>query len=302
MILKQSIILVLLIVYSLSSKSQILPPDTAFNPKKLSWVLVSESALVAGSLSGLYITWYSGYSSSKFHFFNDNAEWLQMDKIGHATTGYFFGKIGYDMLRFSGVSESKSIWYGGTVGFFYLSAVEVLDGFSSGWGASSGDIIANAFGTALFVVQQKFWHEQRITMKWSYHTTQFPQYRPNVLGKNILETALKDYNGQTYWLSANIYSFLPPNSKFPTWLNLGIGYGADGLLGGFSNPSEVNGVSIPNFERQRQFYISLDVDFNRIKFRRQSLKTTFNLLSFMKLPFPAIEFQGEKQRIKPFYF
>jgi hypothetical protein len=30
------------------------------------------------------------------------------------------------------------------MGFAFLTAVEVLDGFSSEWGASSGDIIANA--------------------------------------------------------------------------------------------------------------------------------------------------------------
>jgi hypothetical protein len=59
------------------------------------------------------------------------------------------------------------------------------------------DIIANASGTALFVL----WKEQRITPKFSFHTTQYAQYRPNVLGSSLAEQMLKDYNGQTYWLS-----------------------------------------------------------------------------------------------------
>jgi hypothetical protein len=52
-----------------------------------------------------------------------------------------------------------------------LTAVEVLDGFSSEWGASSGDIIANA--SALLVSQELLWKEQRITPKFSFHTTQY---------------------------------------------------------------------------------------------------------------------------------
>ncbi len=34
---------------------------------------------------------------------------------------------------------------------------------------------------------------------------------------------LKDYNGQTYWLSFNVASFLPTNSGFPYWLNMSLG-------------------------------------------------------------------------------
>jgi hypothetical protein len=40
--------------------------------------------------------------------------------------------------------------YGSGLGFV-LTAVEVMDGYSSDWGASTGDIIANASGTALCV-------------------------------------------------------------------------------------------------------------------------------------------------------
>jgi hypothetical protein len=50
-----------------------------------------------------------------------------------------------------------------------LLTVEVLDGFSSEWGAS-GDIIANASGTALFVSQELLWKEQDHTkIFFSYH-------------------------------------------------------------------------------------------------------------------------------------
>jgi hypothetical protein len=81
-------------------------------------------------------------------------------------------------------------------------------------GASSGDIIANASGTALFVSQELLWKEQRITPNF-FHT-RHAQYRPNVLGA-LAEQILKDYNGQTYWLSVNLHSFYK-GSKIPNGL------------------------------------------------------------------------------------
>ena len=49
-----------------------------------------------------------------------------------------------------------------------------------------------------------------------------------------VERMLKDYNGQTYWLSANLKSFFQ-GSNIPAWLNVAVGYGADGMFGGFEN-------------------------------------------------------------------
>jgi hypothetical protein len=115
------------------------------------------------------------------------------------------------------------------MGFAFLTAVEVLDGFSSEWGASSGDN-CKCFGTALFVSQELLWKEQRITPKFSFHTTQYAQYRPNVLGSSLAEQMLKDYNGQTYWLSVNLHSFYK-GSKSLNGL-IAIGYGANGMLTG----------------------------------------------------------------------
>ena len=51
-----------------------------------------------------------------------------------------------------------------------------------------------------------------------------------------MQQVLKDYNGQTYWLSANIWSF-NKESNFPRWLNVAFGYGADGMLYGENNPT-----------------------------------------------------------------
>jgi hypothetical protein len=280
------------------------PADTNHvNRKLLKGVIVFESITAVTSLTGLSVLWYADYSRSSFHLFNDNNEWLQMDKLGHATSAYFISKTTYNLLRWPGVSSKKAAWYGGATGFGYLAMVELLDGFSSEWGFSPGDFAANTIGSLAFTGQQLVWDEQRILLKWSYHSTRYPQYRPNVMGSNLPEKMLKDYNGQTYWLSANVHSFLHDDSRFPKWLNVALGYSADGMLGGFDNPSEINGTQLPSFERTRQYFLSLDLDLTRIKTRSKALHAIFNVIGTLKLPFPAIEYNSKNEwRLHGVYF
>jgi hypothetical protein len=77
-----------------------------------------------------------------FHFFNDNKGYLQVDKFGHAFGAYFESYIGYHWLRKSGVSKSKGLVYGATLGFILQSPIEIMDGIHEGWGFSWGDMAA----------------------------------------------------------------------------------------------------------------------------------------------------------------
>ncbi len=280
------------------------PGDTGVvNRKLLRGIILFESISSAATLGGLYISWYEDYPHSSFHFVNDNNEWLQMDKMGHAIAAYNIGKTGYALLRWPDVDRKKSVWYGGTLGFAYLTVVEIMDGFSQEWGASAGDIAANALGSGLFIGQQLAWDEQRISLKWSYHETKYAQYRPEILGRNFPERMLKDYNGQTFWLSVNVRSFLPEQSRFPKWLNVALGYGADGMLGGTANPAEVDGTVLPSFDRERRYFLSLDLDLNRIETRSKTLKMLLNIVGVFKIPFPAIEYNsGNAWKLHGLYF
>ena len=301
-------ILFLLFAIALSANGKnfykIYNPDSClYNPKRLRTVIISESAVYASSLYFLNNLWYKDYPRSSFHFFNDNKEWLQMDKLGHATTSYSIGLLGYEALKWCGADNKKAIWYGGSLGSLYLLTIEVLDGLSSEWGFSLGDFSANTFGSAVFISQQLAWNEQRIKFKWFYHQTEFPKYRPDLLGSNLQENILKDYNGQTYWLSANISSFIKKNTKFPKWLNVAVGYGAEGMIGGNENAEVHNGITMPYFKRYRQFYISPDIDFTKIKTKSKILKLVFYTINFLKFPAPALEYSKEKKfRFIPVYF
>jgi uncharacterized protein YfiM (DUF2279 family) len=269
----------------------------SLNPKRLKTVIALETIGYTGAMTGMYSLWYKDVPSSSFHTFNDNKEWLQMDKIGHGMTSYYVGKAGYEVLKWSGVSRKKSIWYGGTLGLFFLTSVEVYDGYSSAWGFSWGDVAVNTGGSLFFISQQLAWDEQRVLLKYSYHKSDYIDLRPDLLGENFTQNTLKDYNGQTYWMSANIASFLGENTTFPKWLNFAVGYGADGMVGAFDNPSYLL------INRQRQYYVSLDIDLTRIKTKSKLANTVLGAFGFIKFPMPTVEFnQGGGTKFYGIYF
>lgn len=286
--------------FSQNSLEQYLKPTDTINVQRRNTVVISEAAISAGILVGLNQYWYTDYPQSNFHTINDNSDWLQMDKAGHFFSSYQIGNFGKNALQWSGVSRKNQLLYGSTLGFVFLSAVEVMDGYSSNWGASMGDIAANASGTALFVSQELLWKEQRIVPKFSFHTTPYASARPNVLGNTLNEQILKDYNGQTYWLSTNVYLFFK-GSKFPTWLNVALGYGAEGMVTG--NDKLVNTIFLPEDKRTRQFYLSFDADLTKIKTNSHLLKTIFSVLNSIKIPAPTFEIKGQGQsKFHFFYF
>ncbi|MFV7234636.1 DUF2279 domain-containing protein [Flavobacterium sp. ZB4R12] len=272
--------------FSQNTIDDFLTPSDSLNKKRQQTVVISEAVFASGVLVGLNQLWYADYPKSEFHFINDNSEWLQMDKLGHSFSSYHLGRFGAEMLQWSGASKKDQLVYGAGLGFAFLTAVEVMDGYSSEWGASSGDIIANASGTALYVSQELIWKEQRITPKFSFHTTQYANQRPEVLGSSFTEQILKDYNGQTYWLSINLHSFAK-GSKIPKWLNLALGYGAEGMITG--NRQNEAPFSTLNTQRYRQFYLSFDVDLTKINTQSHFLKTLFSVLNTVKIPAPTIE-------------
>lgn len=252
------------------------------------------------TLSGLHQLWYQDYPRSGFHFKNDNHHWLQMDKAGHVFSTYHFTAVGADLMKWSGVSPKNSLWYGAGTSLLFMTAVEIMDGHSAEWGFSWGDAVSNIAGTGLFVSQELIWGEQRIIPKFSFHTTQYAGLRPNVLGSSVPEQILKDYNGQTYWLSANIHSFFK-ESKIPKWLNIAAGYGAEGMI--TAEDDLVNTVFLSEKSRIRQFYLSLDVDLTKIRTNSHVLKTFFSAVNVVKIPAPTLEIRDNgKVKFHTFYF
>jgi hypothetical protein len=255
-------------------------------------------------------TWYKDYPRTSFHTFNDSKEWLQMDKMGHGWAAYNAGRGSAAMWRWAGVEEKKATWIGGLSSTAYLTVIEFLDAHSSKWGWSWSDMAANILGSGLFISQQLGWEEQRIQLKFSFHLKNYSDPMLNersddLFGSHWTERMLKDYNGQAYWLSANLRSFFQ-RANLPKWLNLSIGYGADGMFGGFENTwvDEETGQTIDrtDIKRYRQWYLAPDIDFSKIKTNKKGVKVLLDVLNCFKMPSPALELSNGKLKARAIYF
>ena len=279
--------------------------------RKKQFIIGTASAYSLASV-GLYFAWYDDYDQQSFHFFNDWNEWLNMDKLGHLYGSYIQSDLLFQLGQWSGYDDEKSLKIACLTALGFQTGIEVMDGFSSRWGFSVPDFTFNIMGIGSFYAQQKLWNEQRIRLKFSYWPVQYSdeiihsetglysfalsQRSDALYGINFFENLVKDYNGQTIWISANLKSFWR-DSRIPPWLNLAIGFGAENLYGGFENRWEINDeniiVSVDRYPRNHQYILSPDIDFSKIKTKSPFLKTLFDVLNMIKLPAPAIMINSE---------
>ena len=299
--------------------------QTAMN-KGAAIVLGTEAAIVTGVLYSFYKSWYAGSETGGFHFYNDNKEWLMMDKFGHANSCYDFANLGFEALSMTGMDEKHSILYGAPLGITIMTFVEIFDGLSSNWGFSWGDMTANILGTGLFVGQQALWHEQRIALKYSYHSSGCSKYdvsnpltmeRDYIMGNDWLDKFYEDYSGITVWVACDVKSlFMNEHSGYPSWLGWALGIGAEGMTGEYNNyrPNGKAGtdgnwgrgweatpgsepVYMPNEARQRRLFLAPDIDISRIPCRNKTLKHVLRVLSAVKIPTPTLEYRPGEDRL-----
>jgi uncharacterized protein YfiM (DUF2279 family) len=256
--------------------------------RKLRTVIAAKSLFYAGGIGYLHFVWYKDKERVPFHFYNDGRGYLQMDKFGHAFGAYAQSYAGYHLMRSAGVSRSKSLLWGGSLGFIMQTPIEIFDGLYEGWGFSWWDMAANGVGTALVIGQELAWQEQLIKMKFSFSPSPYRRQAHGYLGSTVLESLFLDYNAHTYWLSVPVQT-LGGELPIPPWLSLAAGYSANGMFGEFENRRWYRGMPIPETERYRQYLISLDVDWTRIRSRNRFVQTLLKGMFFIKLPFPALE-------------
>lgn len=290
--MKQLIITLFLIIQTPTCFSQFAEPSypDSLNKKRLSTTIAIESGAYVAGLSFLGFIWYKDRQMVPFHFYNDWEGYLQMDKAGHAYAAYYESYAAYSALRKAGVNKKRALIYGGPVGLIFQTPIEIFDALYKGWGFSWTDMAANTVGSLLFTAQEAFWDDQLVRMKFSYSPSAYRANHP-YLGETHLESFFLDYNAHTYWLSGNLKK-LTHIEKIPAWLNISFGYSANGMIKEFYNPVSYRGNPIPHFERHRQYLLSLDVDFSKIKTNKRWLKTVFTAINLVKVPFPALEYNN----------
>ena len=241
-----------------------------------------EMAGYMGLMYGLHQLWFKDCPWVGMHTINDNGDWLQFDKFGHATTAYYTSLLGDESMRLAGLDPKWSALYGGAFSFLLMTSIELMDAGHEGWGFSWGDMAADVGGLSLYTAQQLLWNEQRISLRYSFHKTEYAQYNPEELGNNLISQALKDYNGITLWASFNLKElFMPSESRFPEWLTIDFGYGAEGMIA----PQPTS-----DFKRIRQFYLAPGVDLSKLPVKNRYLKAILRAVSIIRLPTPALEY------------
>ena len=243
-----------------------------------------DAAIYVGTTIGLHQLWFKDCQWVGMHTINDNGDWLQMDKLCHATTSYHTCVFGDESMRLAGLDPKRSALFGGAYSLLFMTTIELMDSGYEGWGFSWGDMAADVSGVTLYTAQQLLWDEQRIRLKYSFHPTEYAQYNPEELGHNLISQSLKDYNGITIWAAFNIKELLlDTDSDFPEWLTVDVGYGAKGMVA--PQPTA-------DFDRVRQFYLSPGVDLAKLPVENRYLKAVLRALSFIKLPVPALEYNA----------
>jgi hypothetical protein len=273
-----------------------IPPAPTFHKNRCIALYTGGATVYGVTLFGLNEVWYKQNARKNFRLFNDHAQWQQIDKTGHWYSGYHLSHISSRLYQWTGMPFNKAIWLGSLTGLLLTSPIEVFDGFSKDYGASWSDLLANTAGAAL-ALQNLWWQQPRIHPKFSFHLTSFAALRPNMLGNNLPQRMLKDYNGQTYWLALDIQPWLGAQSQFPAWLNLALGYGATNMVYADKRINQMYG-----YDPYRQYYVSFDINFARIPVESKVLKSLFFMLNTIHIPAPALEFNKKGVKLHPLYF
>ena len=235
-------------------------------------------------------TWYND-QRGKFHatsWESDIRRWQQMDKLGHCVHAAYASDLFSKIYRWAGYSAHQSIWMGSLSGWLWMLQMEITDGFFVRWGFSYGDLIANTTGAAFSALRQYFPTQLGgLRFKVSYHTSlayrQGHYYRPEIM-------IMDDYEGITFWFTANLYDMLPTSlqKEYPDILKpigLAIGHTA-------------KGVARNSLGGHREILLSIDIDITKIPLGPLDdfpiVRFIKDELNFLKIPMPTIRITGKR--------
>ncbi len=257
--------------------------DNTFVPEdNISYVrlgIVSGTSLAI--LGGIYYRWETAWwnqGNTHFHIDYNYTYTENVDKIGHLYGGILFTECFSEGLRWAGLDEESSLLYGGLFSTLVYTGVEIKDGFAPTWGFDPVDLAGSAVGAFYPYAQKKIPFLQNFNFKYSYFPSNSAYYNKMNQGSKNNQFFNDDYEGETFWLAADLKNLLPSemNSFMPDFLNLALGVSITNL----DNPEAIHKV----------FIISPDIDLVKL-FKPEDgfLKEALRLLNYIHLPLPAIK-------------
>ncbi len=290
------------------SQNNFIAVTDTFNSKRFWSVFALSNTAYVSTTIGVSKLWYSQYEKTAFHFIKDGRNWKQMDKMGHTWTAYTETVLLYDLYKWAGLKEKNVIVLAALSATLYQGTIEILDGQSAAWGASWGDLAANSLGVGLAAGQYLLWEEQKVLIKFSANKVNYQSFDQDLqrravslYGRSISENILKDYNGQTYWLSFNPF---PQSSKWPIWLNIAVGTGVHQVFGATSNIWTDNNINYDyaHITPFREYYLSLDINLKKVNTQYAWLNIILHSINSIKIPAPTLVLSDNQLRAKAFYF
>lgn len=271
--------------FLLTASSQAMIEDTC--QQRLSRFYLWAGSAYVGGMATLAYVWYGNSGFDSFSFFNDIDQWRGMDKLGHAYTAFHLSERIDKALGYACLPPRRSRLQAALMGFLLMLPIEILDGFSPDYGFSWADVGANAAGSFLYWIQTG--HHPWVRMKYSFFPTRYAAERPELLGHSITQQWLKDYNGQTYWLTLDLPRAWQHRLMLPIPLTLAIGYGAGDML--YARPEQNRQAGLSPYSR---WYLSLDIDWAQISTHKRGLRWLFAALNLIKIPAPTLSWSPER--------
>jgi uncharacterized protein YfiM (DUF2279 family) len=256
----------------------------------------------AAAMAGVYAAHFTAWWDQQVNDYRFVFDWydnyyLEMDKFGHFFANIQVTKGSATMWQWAGFKRRTALWLGFLTSTVFYTGVELNDGMYDDLGFSVPDLVADFLGAAYAVAQEYYRPLKHFNFKISYWPSDF--YRnddyKNYDGFKKYEaptSVLDDYDGMTFWLSADVNWLLPDVIKpyWPDWLNIAIGYGAKNLPQ--SNQSR----------KKREFYIALDYNLNYLPGQCPILKAAKGVLNAIHLPAPTIRITSDEVDFLFLYF
>jgi hypothetical protein len=222
--------------------------------------------------------WWSGERSDGFFW---NADWdmqfRDQDKFGHMLGGYHLTRIGYAGLRAACVSKTKALVASGIYAALFQLQIEIFDARFVKYGFSYPDVIANTTGQAFAIAQELEPSLKAIKPTFSYRKTR-------ALKNRAVASELRpsiDYEGQTYWFSADVNRMLPDEAKqyWPSFVRLSVGHSITDWI-------NEQGES---YRAKRKILVSLDLDPEKLPGNAPIWRSIKHTLSYYRFPAPALQ-------------
>jgi hypothetical protein len=224
--------------------------------------------------------WWSGERAEHLWVnWERHESFREMDKFGHAWGGFHLARLGGDLLQGACVGDRKAAWWGAGYAAAFQLQIELWDAKQKKYGFSPPDLAANTTGAAFALGQQYVPSMRFVKPTISYSRTTAAKRFGRAQGGELRATT--DYSGQTYWLSFDVDSLLPPPAQrfWPGFVRASIGHS----ITDYVDPRTGQAIWA-----RREIVLSLDIDPEKLPGQNPLWRRVKHELSYYHFPAPAL--------------